>query len=113
MHLVSYATLDALERIFDVSTACLQPAHPQAWCMQAWKYQPWVQKAVDKRLAKLADVAPPTIGFHVRGGDKLAEDKMLVCSTSAHLSAMLTGMLTGMLCSRYGGTEAYHQQLPG
>ncbi len=30
------------------------------------------------RLNKLADVAPPTIGFHVRGGDKLAEDKMLV-----------------------------------
>ena len=57
--------------------------------MQAWKYQPWVQKAVDKRLSKLADVAQPTIGFHVRGGDKLAEDKMLVGSTSAHCSAMV------------------------
>lgn len=46
--------------------------------MQAWKYQPWVQEAINKRLNKLADVAPPTVGFHVRGGDKLAEDKMLV-----------------------------------
>jgi len=46
--------------------------------VQAWKYQPWVQEAVNKRLNKLADVVPPTIGFHVRGGDKLAEDKMLV-----------------------------------
>ena len=48
--------------------------------MQAWKYQPWVQEVVDKRLAKLAEVALPSIGFHVRGGDKLAEDKLLVCS---------------------------------
>lgn len=46
--------------------------------MQAWKYQPWVKEAIDKRLDKLADVTLPTIGFHVRGGDKLAEDKMLV-----------------------------------
>ncbi|CAL8469442.1 g8983 [Coccomyxa elongata] len=44
---------------------------------KAWKYQPWVQEAIDKRLDKLADVTPPTIGFHVRGGDKLAEDTML------------------------------------
>ena len=50
--------------------------------MQAWKYQPWVQEAINKRLNKLADVAPPTVGFHVRGGDKLAEDKMLVDSNS-------------------------------
>ena len=43
-----------------------------------------MQEAIDKRLAKLADVAPPSIGFHVRGGDKLAEDKMLVRSTCLH-----------------------------
>ena len=43
-------------------------------------YQPWVQEAINKRLNKLADVTQPTIGFHVRGGDKLAEDKMLVGS---------------------------------
>jgi hypothetical protein len=47
---------------------------------QAWKYQPWVQEAIDKRLNRLYDVKAPTIGFHVRGGDKLAEDKMLVRS---------------------------------
>jgi hypothetical protein len=35
---------------------------------QAWKYQPWVQEAIDKRLDKLADVTPPSIGFHVRWG---------------------------------------------
>ena len=64
--------------------------------MQAWKYQPWVQKAVDKRLAKLADVAQPTIGFHVRGGDKLAEDKMLVGSTSARCSAMV--LVCSLVC---------------
>ena len=46
--------------------------------LQAWMYQPWVQEAINKRLNKLADVTQPTIGFHVRGGDKLAEDKMLV-----------------------------------
>ena len=46
-------------------------------------YQPWVQEAINKRLNKLADVEQPTIGFHVRGGDKLAEDKMLVGAVPA------------------------------
>lgn len=52
--------------------------------MQAWTFQPWVLEAVKKRLDKLADVAQPTIGFHVRGGDKLAEDKMLVGRALSH-----------------------------
>ena len=57
--------------------------------MQAWTYQPWVQEAINKRLNKLADVTQPTIGFHVRGGDKLAEDKMLVGRASAHRACKL------------------------
>ena len=101
MHLVFHATLDVLERILNVSAACLQSAYPQAWCVQAWKYQPWVQKAIDKRLAKLADVAQPTIGFHVRGGDKLAEDKMLVCASCIKLLCYGPGMLTDILGQKH------------
>ncbi|KAK9827988.1 hypothetical protein WJX81_005593 [Elliptochloris bilobata] len=42
---------------------------------QVWRYQEWVQEEINEQLAKLEGLEPPTIGFHIRGGDKLTEDK--------------------------------------
>ena len=43
--------------------------------VQVWKYTPWVQEALDPLVAQLELLEKPTIGFHIRGGDKLDEDK--------------------------------------
>ena len=43
---------------------------------QVWNLKPHVKLAVDPMLARLALAEKPTIGFHVRGGDKLQEDKI-------------------------------------
>ena len=45
-------------------------------CLQVWNLKPHVLAAVDPLLARLELEDKPTIGFHVRGGDKLDEDKM-------------------------------------
>ena len=45
---------------------------------QAWRLQQWVQDRVDEQLKGLALLARPVIGFHVRHGDKVAEDQALV-----------------------------------
>ena len=39
-----------------------------------WKLQSWVQDRVDPKLRALANYPKPTIGIHVRGGDKAEED---------------------------------------
>lgn len=83
------------------SLQCVSSRH--LVCLQAWKYQPWVQEAIEKRLSKLADVHSPTIGFHVRGGDKLAEDKMLV-SHRSQLSPLLHSLHVNMMFSPGKGT---------
>ncbi len=44
-------------------------------CLQVWNLKPHVLAAVDPLLARLELEDKPTIGFHVRGGDKLDEDK--------------------------------------
>lgn len=46
--------------------------------LQAWKYRPWVQEFIDQQLERLAEQKQPTIGFHIRGGDKVFEDKFMV-----------------------------------
>ena len=46
--------------------------------MQAWVFQPWVQEVLDKRLKQLADAKKPTMGFHIRWGDKIEEDILFV-----------------------------------
>jgi len=43
---------------------------------QVWNLKPHVRLAVDPMLARLELADKPTIGFHVRGGDKLQEDKI-------------------------------------
>ena len=45
---------------------------------KAWVFQPWVKQVVDKRLAELARAPKPTIGFHIRWGDKIEEDILFV-----------------------------------
>ena len=42
---------------------------------QVWRYQPWVQDPLDKLVAEMEQAEKPTIGFHIRGGDKLREDQ--------------------------------------
>ena len=54
--------------------------------LQLWRLQEWVQAKIDPRLAALADAPKPTIGFHIRGGDKGEEDVLRV-------SASCTGFL--------------------
>jgi hypothetical protein len=47
--------------------------------LQAWRYRPWVQEFVDEELDRLSAHDHPTIAFHIRGGDLIAEDKQQVC----------------------------------
>ena len=42
-------------------------------CPQLWKFQPWVQKAVNASLRELKGLNNPTVAFHVRGGDLSAD----------------------------------------
>ncbi|KAK9838524.1 hypothetical protein WJX81_005090 [Elliptochloris bilobata] len=42
---------------------------------QVWRLQVPLQAEADKHLRHLADLDQPTIGFHVRGGDKFHEDR--------------------------------------
>ena len=39
-----------------------------------WRLRPHVQTAVEPLLAQLDLEPKPTMGFHIRGGDKMAED---------------------------------------
>jgi hypothetical protein len=50
--------------------------HELACECQVWNLKPHVRLAVDPMLARLELADKPTIGFHVRGGDKLQEDKI-------------------------------------
>lgn len=42
-------------------------------CMQLWKLQPWLQQQVNATLRELRGLRGPTVAFHVRGGDLLAD----------------------------------------
>ena len=46
--------------------------------LQAWRYRPWVQKIIDQQMRVLAKQKTPTIGFHIRGGDLLRQDRLKV-----------------------------------
>ena len=43
-------------------------------CTQVWRLRPHVKTAVEPLLAQLDLEPKPTMGFHIRGGDKMAED---------------------------------------
>ena len=47
--------------------------------LQVWTFAHWVQDELDAVMEELANMPRPTIGFHIRGGDKLSEDVELVC----------------------------------
>ena len=53
-------------------------------------FQPWVKAIIDKHLKELAEAPKPTIAFHVRWGDKIEEDILLV----SHLAHPRPRMLT-------------------
>ncbi len=65
--------------------------HPQAWV-----FQPWVRDIIDKRLKELSEAPKPVIGFHVRWGDKIEEDILLVrhlpILMASHASKMCKAM---------------------
>lgn len=63
---------------------CLACADMLSAPSQAWVFQPWVQKTIDKHLKMLAEAPKPTIGFHVRWGDKIEEDILFV----SHLAGL-------------------------
>ncbi len=54
-----------------------------------WKYKATVQATIDSVVAQLDLEEKPTIGFHIRGGDKLIEDKdgCALCFRAALASA--------------------------
>ena len=52
--------------------------------LQLWRFQGWVQRKVDVKLAALEQAAKPTIGFHIRGGDKGEEDVLRVRMRALH-----------------------------
>jgi len=54
-----------------------------------WKYKATVQATIDSVVAQLDLEEKPTIGFHIRGGDKLIEDKdgCALCFRTALASA--------------------------
>ncbi len=56
----------------------LQKLHASGRIVQAWVFQPWVKAIIDKHLKELAEAPKPTIAFHVRWGDKIEEDILLV-----------------------------------
>ena len=41
--------------------------------MQLWKLQPWVQQQVNTALKSFKGLRGPTVAFHMRGGDLLAD----------------------------------------
>ncbi|EIE21583.1 hypothetical protein COCSUDRAFT_66957 [Coccomyxa subellipsoidea C-169] len=57
---------------------------------KVWKYRPWVQEFIDQQLEKLAEQKHPTMGFHIRGGDKVFEDKFLKRATTTPLDTVQT-----------------------
>eukprot|EP00884_Botryococcus_braunii_P010355 jgi/Botrbrau1/19320/Bobra.0073s0052.1 len=44
--------------------------------LKLWNLQPWIQSRVDAAISQMMHLPRPTIGFHVRGGDKFDEDKI-------------------------------------
>eukprot|EP00884_Botryococcus_braunii_P015095 jgi/Botrbrau1/23587/Bobra.0141s0051.1 len=46
-----------------------------ASALKLWKLQPWVQFKVNAALKRANEQPRPTIGFHMRGGDKVSEDE--------------------------------------
>ena len=65
--------------------------------MQVWTFAPWVQDELDAVMEELASMPKPTMGFHIRGGDKLSEDVQLVrhwgsalsCQSSLHTAGLV------------------------
>ena len=53
-------------------------------------FQPWVKAIIDKHLKELAEAPKPTIAFHVRWGDKIEEDILLVSQLAHPRLRMLT-----------------------
>lgn len=45
-------------------------------------FQPWVQSVIDGQLKALAAAEKPTMGFHIRWGDKIEEDILFVSHPS-------------------------------
>eukprot|EP00884_Botryococcus_braunii_P012233 jgi/Botrbrau1/2100/Bobra.0093s0008.1 len=41
-----------------------------------WNFQPWIRARIDYELKEVKRFQRPTIGFHIRGGDKFEEDRV-------------------------------------
>jgi hypothetical protein len=91
--------------------------------MQAWVFQPWVKDVVDKRLRELEGAKKPTIGFHIRWGDKIEEDILFVRALSpvpvppsgiwlARRSGMCVGRAETSNHTSKGLHRVLHQELP-
>ena len=74
-HLFYLSCTGPVSALLDVSTA----GQCGLFCaVQLWRPQEWVQARVDYKLRALASYPQPTIGFHIRGGDKGEEDVLRV-----------------------------------
>ena len=70
----------------DMHAASLRPGVG----LQAWRYRPWVQKIIDQQMRVLARQKGPTIGFHIRGGDLLRQDRLKVSTFCIEQDPSLT-----------------------
>jgi len=77
--------------------------------LQVWRYKPRMRATVGSVVAQLDGEARPTIGFHVRGGDKLIEDRIGCARASwALASARRPPPLAAGSASRGRGAQEPH-----
>lgn len=65
---------------------------------QVWRLQVSLQAEADTHLRHLELADPPTVGFHVRGGDKLDEDKNGASASSSLLASPLSMQQSSFSC---------------
>ena len=65
---------------------------------QVWRLQVALQAEADMHLRHLELADPPTVGFHVRGGDKLDEDKNGASASSFSLACPLSMQQSSFCC---------------
>jgi hypothetical protein len=65
--------------------------------LQLWKFRPQVQQLIDKSLSRIRSLPSPTVGFHIRGGDKFKEDQHLVRALTPVSSFMMGACQEGIV----------------
>eukprot|EP00884_Botryococcus_braunii_P013336 jgi/Botrbrau1/22002/Bobra.0024s0018.1 len=86
--------------------------------IRLWRLKPWLQSVVDRAVHKMRRSASPTVGFHVRGGDKPVEDVAIKRQTTKTKDLLRTFKeqfpnVTAGTCVIVGDTPKLNQELAG